>query len=92
MDRIWKSAIQKPVTHRASLMQFLVEIEGYRAKVERDREGILHGHVLEMEEIIYFKASSMRMVETNFARALGNYLENCKARGIEPKKPAGPAF
>jgi predicted HicB family RNase H-like nuclease len=71
---------------------FLVEIEGYRARVERERDGTLHGRVLEMEEIIQFRASTMRMIETKFANALESYFVFCRERGIEPKKPAGPAF
>jgi len=74
------------------MSSFVIEIEGYRARVERDREGILHGRAIEMEEVLYFKASTMRMVETRFAKAIEAYLENCKQRGVEPQKPVGPAF
>ena len=73
-------------------MSFIVEIEGYRARVERDRDGILHGRVLEMEELVYFKAATIRMVETKFARAIEAYLEMCKQRGVEPRKPGAHAF
>ena len=73
-------------------MSFLVEIEGYRARVERAKDGTLHGRVLEMEDLVYFKAATMRMVETKFAKAIETYLENCKQRGVDPKKPVGPAF
>jgi predicted HicB family RNase H-like nuclease len=45
-----------------------------------------------MEEIIQFRASTMRMIETKFANALESYFVFCRERGIEPKKPAGPAF
>jgi predicted HicB family RNase H-like nuclease len=71
---------------------FLVELEGYRARIERERDGTLHGRVLEMEEIIQFRASTMRLIETKFASALETYFAFCRERGIEPKKPAGPAF
>ena len=73
-------------------MSFVVELEGFRARVERDREGTLHGRVIELEDLVYFKASTMRMVETKFAKAIEAYLENCKQRGVEPRKSAGPAF
>ena len=47
------------------MLSLLYEIEGYRARVERDREGILHGRVIEIEEVITFKAISIRLVERN---------------------------
>jgi len=73
-------------------MSFVVEIEGYRARVERANDGTLHGRVLEMEDLVYFKAATMRMVETKFAKAIETYLENCKQRGVDPQKPVGPSF
>ena len=73
-------------------MSFIVEIEGYRARVERDREGMLHGRVLEMEDRVYFKAATIRMVETKFANALQTYFEMCKQKGVEPKKPTPHSF
>lgn len=52
----------------------------------------LFGRVIEMEEQVYFRAATMRMVETKFAKAIEAYLENCKQRGVEPKKSAGVSF
>ena len=73
-------------------MSFIVEIEGYRARVERDKEGILHGRVLEMEDLVYFKAVTTRMVETKFAQAIENYLQSCREKGVEPRKPTLNSF
>ena len=73
------------------MLSLLYEIEGYRARVERDREGILHGRVIEIEEVITFKAISMRLVERNFARALEAYFERCRMMGKEPEVPK-PSF
>ena len=69
------------------MVPFLVEIEGYRARVERDREGTLWGRVIEIDEDITFKAPTMRMVETRFAKALSAYFERCVQRGVKPQKP-----
>ena len=74
------------------MASFLVELEGYRARVERDRDGTLHGRVLEMEEIIQFRAPTVRLLESKFARALEMYFDLCKERGVEPKKPSGLVF
>ena len=70
-----------------TMLSYLVEIEGYRARIERDREGVLWGRVIEMEEIIFFKSVSTRMVERNFALALEAYFERCRSLGVEPEKP-----
>ena len=73
------------------MLSLLYEIEGYRARVERDREGVLHGRVIEIEEVITFKAISMRLVERNFARALEAYFERCRMMGTDPEVPK-PTF
>ena len=73
-------------------MSFIVEIDGYRARVERTRDGILHGRVLEMEDLVYFKAATMRMVEAKFAQAIQTYFESCKQKGVEPRKPTPRSF
>ena len=74
------------------MVPFLVEIEGYRARVERDRDGTLWGRVIEIDEVITFKASTMRVVETRFAKALSAYFERCLQKGIPPQKPAPKGF
>lgn len=70
------------------MLPFLVEFEGYRARVERDRDGMLYGRVIGLNEIITFKAPTFRMVETRFAKALGAYFSRCEQKGVKPDKPA----
>ena len=69
------------------MLSLMYELEGYRARVERDREGILHGRVIEIDEVITFKAISIRLVEQSFARALAAYFERCRMQGREPEEP-----
>ena len=69
------------------MLSLLYEIDGYRARVERDREGVLHGRVIEIEEVITFKAISIRLVERNFQRALDAYFDRCKMAGTDPEQP-----
>ena len=73
------------------MLSLLYELEGYRARVERDREGVLHGRVIEIEATVTFKAQTLRLVERNFARALEAYFERCRLLGKEPEdtKPLG---
>lgn len=74
------------------MIDFMIEFEGYRARVERARDGMLYGRVIGLEEIINFKAPTMRVVERQFAKALEAYFERCKMRGVEPEKPAEMGF
>jgi predicted HicB family RNase H-like nuclease len=79
-------------THLLTMIDFMIEFEGYRARVERARDGMLYGRVIGLEEIINFKAPTMRVVERQFAKALEAYFERCKMRGVEPEKPAEMGF
>ena len=71
-----------------TMINHLIEFEGYRARIERARDGMLYGRVLGLEEIVNFKAPTMRVVERQFIKALEAYFERCKQRGIDPEKPA----
>ena len=71
-----------------TMINHLIEFEGYRARIERARDGMLYGRVLGLEEIVNFKAPTMRVVERQFIKALEGYFERCKQRGEEPVKPA----
>jgi predicted HicB family RNase H-like nuclease len=74
------------------MRSYLVEFEGYRARVERDREGILHGRVIDLQEVITFKAISFRMVESKFQLALLQYFSRCEKIGIKPEAPKSTGF
>ena len=69
------------------MQSLLYEVGGYRAKVERDREGMLHGRVLDVNDVITFKAISVRFIERNFERALYAYFERCRNLGRDPEEP-----
>ena len=69
------------------MRSYLVEYEGYRARVERDRDGILHGRVIDLNEVITFKAISFRLVESKFQLALLGYFARCEKMGVKPEAP-----
>ena len=74
------------------VLSFLVEMEGYRARVDRDKDGILHCRVIEISETIYFRATTVRMIERKFAQALESYFDRCKQAGVDPEKPVPTSF
>ena len=75
-----------------TMSQPILEIEGYYAKLERERDGMIYGRVIGLEEIINFKAVTIRVAERQFALALESYFERCKQRGVEPEKPRTLGF
>ena len=74
------------------MLTFLIELEGYRARIERDRDGMLYGRVIEINETIYFKAATIRVVERKFAMALEAYFDRCRQVGKDPEKPVPSTF
>ena len=75
-----------------NMIDQMIELEGYRARIERARDGMLYGRVIGLEEIINFNAQTMRVVERQFAKALEAYFERCRLRGVEPEKPVDMGF
>ena len=75
-----------------SMIAATIEIEGYHARLERSKDGMIYGRVVGLEEIINFKAVTMRVAERQFAVALEAYFERCKQRGVEPEKPRALGF
>ena len=65
----------------------LIEFEGYRATIQRGTDGMLYGKVLGLNEVVNFKAATMRVAERQLIRALEAYFERCHQRGMEPEKP-----
>jgi predicted HicB family RNase H-like nuclease len=74
------------------MLPFLIEHEGYRARIERDRDGTVHGRVIDIDEVITFKAISIRMIESKFVKALQAYFYRCEQRGIKPEEPKSTGF
>lgn len=60
----------------------------YIAKLEVDaEEGILHGRVLNISDIVSFQGKTVREAEQEFRKAVDTYIETCKQKGKEPEKP-----
>ena len=69
------------------MASFLIENAGYRARVERSNDGMLHGRVIELDECINFRAATVGVITRRFAMALEAYFDRCKQLGVEPEKP-----
>lgn len=62
--------------------------KGYTAKVTYDDEtGVLRGEVIDLQDSIYFSATSVRQLRQEFHAAVDAYLLDCATRGVEPGKP-----
>lgn len=67
----------------------VMSYRGYLARIEYDpRDNILWGKVLGIQDSITFEGEGVNALEEDFHDAIDDYLEDCKARGVNPEKPA----
>jgi predicted HicB family RNase H-like nuclease len=65
-----------------------VEYKGYTARYEIDaEEGVLHGHVGGITDIVSFVSDSRENLEREFRISVDVYLEVCAGQGVEPQRP-----
>lgn len=66
----------------------MMQYKGYHGKVELDEEeGIFHGEVLDLRDVITFQGKSVGELEQAFRESIDDYLEFCSSRDEEPDKP-----
>ena len=69
-------------------MKTTMSYKGYTGEVEYDAEAkTLYGHVIDLDDVITFESDDAREIEEEFHRSVDVYLDWCKERGKEPKKP-----
>ncbi|HSU16659.1 type II toxin-antitoxin system HicB family antitoxin [Longimicrobium sp.] len=65
-----------------------MKYKGYTGSYEFDPdEGVLHGHVDDIEDIVTFVADNVTDLEREFRISVDDYLEFCAEDGVEPQKP-----
>jgi predicted HicB family RNase H-like nuclease len=66
----------------------MLKYKGYTGRVEfDDEEGIFHGEVLDLRDVVTFQGRSVEEIEQAFRESVDDYLEYCSIRGEEPDKP-----
>jgi predicted HicB family RNase H-like nuclease len=66
----------------------MMTYKGYTASVEVDVEaGILFGRVLDIKDVVTFKAKTVEDVVREFQNSVDDYLAFCDELGEEPDKP-----
>ena len=64
---------------------------GYVGRYEVDPdEGVLHGRVCGIRDIVTFVAGSRDDLKREFRTSVDCYLDLCAERGVEPDRPASP--
>ncbi len=62
--------------------------KGYTASIEVDADaGILFGRVLDIKDVITFKAKTVDEAREEFYKSVDDYLAFCQELGEEPDKP-----
>lgn len=63
--------------------------KGYTARVEYDeRDDLFVGRLLGIRSIISFHGQTVAELRAAFEHAVKDYLDECKAEGLAPEKPA----
>jgi len=71
----------------------LIEYKGYLGHVEYDPDDeILHGKVVNIDDMITFAADSPKEVKKAFEESVDEYMAYCKEQGGEPDKPYSGSF
>lgn len=66
----------------------MITYKGYSASIEVDLEAeILFGRVLDINDVVTFKAKTIEQARQEFQNSIDDYLEFCKELGQEPDKP-----
>lgn len=74
-------------------MTELLKYKGYQGTVEPDLESnILCGKVLFIRSLLVYEANTVPELRERFEQLIDEYLEDCKADGIEPEKPCSGTF
>lgn len=65
-----------------------MKYKGYTGRYEVDPdEGVLHGQIDGIEDIITFVADNLEDLEREFRISVDDYLEWCAEDGVEPNRP-----
>lgn len=66
----------------------MLKYKGYTGRVDfDDEEGLFHGEVLDLRDVVTFQGRSVGEIEQAFRDSVDDYLEYCSSRGEEPDKP-----
>jgi len=71
----------------------MMEYKGYIGVVNFDADAkIFHGDVINTRDVITFQGTSVKEIEKAFKDSVNDYIEFCKADGVEPEKPYSGKF
>jgi predicted HicB family RNase H-like nuclease len=66
----------------------MMTYKGYSASIEVDLEAeILFGRVLDINDVVTFKAKTIEEARQEFQSLIDDYLEFCQELGQEPDRP-----
>ncbi|MEG4592193.1 type II toxin-antitoxin system HicB family antitoxin [Microcoleus sp. F8_C2] len=91
--QIKKGISIKFIIHKLHLLKeekltAMMTYKGYSASIEVDLEAeILFGRVLDINDVVTFKAQTIEEARQEFQNSIDDYLEFCKELGQEPDKP-----
>ena len=70
------------------MSESVLKFRNYQGSIEYDEESeTLHGKVLHVRDLITYEAETAKGLKKAFHDSVNDYLETCKAQGIDPSKP-----
>ena len=74
-------------------MSQMMEYQNYNGTVEYKKEDhCLFGKVVGIKSLLSYEGKSVSELEQDFRSVVDEYLQDCKAMGIEPEKPYKGSF
>ena len=71
----------------------VLKFKNYQGSIEYSEESeILHGKLLHVRDLITYEAETAKELKKAFEDSVNDYLETCKAEGIEPDQPYSGSF
>ncbi len=69
-------------------MTHILKYKDYTGNVQFDAEdGIFHGRILGIEDIVGFEGASIEELESDFRQSVDDYIETCSEIGKMPQMP-----
>ncbi len=70
----------------------MIEYKRYVGKVIDLEDGVLHGRVINIRDVVTFEAKSAKELEREFRKSVDVYIEMCEKHGEDPDRPFSGRF
>lgn len=70
-----------------------LEYKGFQGSVDFEAEtDVMYGKILHINDLVTYEADSPKELRLAFEESVDDYIDTCKALGVEPEKPFSGSF